>query len=101
MNDNTIYTTLPQTMQLDAEVFLHDAGGNAKMILEPDVLAQAFHEAYERLAPEFGYETREETRQFDPESRNGRLMLAVCDEIIGRIEVEVTTEWVEDDGDGG
>jgi len=24
-------------------------------------LAQAFHEAYERLAPEFGYETRKES----------------------------------------
>ena len=98
MNDNTIYTTVPQTMKLNAEVFLIDADGKAKAFLESKALAQAFHEAYERLAPEFGYETREETRQFDPESPNGRLMLAVCDEIIGRIEVEVTTEWVDDDG---
>lgn len=45
-------------------------------------LAIRFHEAYERLAPRFGYETRPETRNFDPQSQNGRLMVAVCREII-------------------
>jgi len=45
-------------------------------------LAQLFHDTYERLAPEFGYETRLETRTFDPESSNGRLMLAVCKELL-------------------
>lgn len=45
-------------------------------------LAMRFHEAYERLAPRFGYETRAETREFDPQTPNGRLMLAVCREII-------------------
>lgn len=43
--------------------------------------ARAFHEAYERLAPQFGYETREETRAFDPASANGQLMIAVMQEI--------------------
>lgn len=43
-----------------------------------EAMARRFHEAYERLAPEFGYTTREETREFDPESANGRLMIAVC-----------------------
>ena len=41
-------------------------------------LAQRFHTEYERLAPSFGYETRPETRVFDPESPNGKLMIAVC-----------------------
>lgn len=41
-------------------------------------LAIKFHETYERLAPEFGYETRPDTKVFDPESKNGRLMVAVC-----------------------
>ncbi len=41
-------------------------------------MARQFHETYERLAPSFGYETRPETRQFDPSSPNGRLMIAVC-----------------------
>ena len=44
-------------------------------------LAEAFHETYERLAPQYGYETRPETRTFDPNSNNGRLMIAVCREV--------------------
>lgn len=42
------------------------------------VLAIRFHETYERLAPSFGYETRTDTKVFDPESKNGKLMVAVC-----------------------
>lgn len=45
-------------------------------------LARRFHEAYERLAPVYGYATRHETREFDPESPNGKLMVAVCREIL-------------------
>ena len=45
-------------------------------------LAVMFHDTYERLAPKYGYETREETREFDELSRNGQLMIATCDEII-------------------
>lgn len=44
-------------------------------------IAKRFHEAYERLAPEYGYETRHDTREFDPESPNGKLMTAVCLEV--------------------
>lgn len=51
-------------------------------------LARLFHEAYERLAPEYGYETREETRDFDPESPNGRLMIAVCGEVEAALEAD-------------
>lgn len=46
-------------------------------------LAVKFHETYERLAPSFGYETRTDTRTFDPDSKNGRLMVAVCAELSG------------------
>lgn len=51
----------------------------------PDAVAMAvrFHEAYERLAPLYGYETRTDTRAFDPDSKNGRLMTAVCMELFG------------------
>jgi hypothetical protein len=45
-------------------------------------LARQFHETYEKLAPQFGYETREETRDFDATTPNGRLMVAVCGEIL-------------------
>lgn len=44
-------------------------------------LARKFHEVYERLAPDFGYETRKETKDFDPESPNGKLMIRVCGEV--------------------
>jgi len=41
-------------------------------------LARLFHDTYERLAPEYGYETREDTKQFNPTSKNGKLMIAVA-----------------------
>ena len=36
-------------------------------------LAIRFHETYERLAPNYGYETRLDTRAFDPTSKNGKV----------------------------
>ncbi len=47
-------------------------------------MAVFFHETYERFAPSFGYATREDTKQFDPSSNNGRLMQAVCAEWLER-----------------
>lgn len=44
--------------------------------------ATRFHETYERLAPSFGYETRPDTKAFDPDTPNGRLMIAVCGEVV-------------------
>jgi hypothetical protein len=44
-------------------------------------LAREFHDAYERLAPQFGYVTRSETREFDPDSPNGCLMTEVVREV--------------------
>lgn len=43
-------------------------------------IARLFHETYESKAAEFDYKTRKETREFDPESQNGKLMIAVCEE---------------------
>jgi|SRR5690606_9116531 len=54
--------------------------------LEPPVsgqqLAEQFHKLYEGLAPQFGYETKEETKTFNPESNNGKLMIAVSEQIL-------------------
>lgn len=45
-------------------------------------LAIRLHNHYETLAPTFGYETRLDTRQFDPTTPNGKLMVAVCERIL-------------------
>ena len=49
----------------------------------PDDLARQFHEIYERLAPNFGYKTREASAvpwENVPDN-NKRLMIAVCKEL--------------------
>lgn len=51
-------------------------------------LAIFFHETYEKLAPSFGYETRPDTKQFDKDSKNGKLMVAVCKEAIQQIKIK-------------
>ncbi len=51
-------------------------------------LAKQFHDAYEKLAPSFGYETRHDTKQFDPETPNGKLMAAVCREVCEPLEIQ-------------
>jgi len=50
-------------------------------------VAIMFHETYERLAPSFGYETRKDTKEFDPNSPNGKLMVAVCREVGEKISL--------------
>jgi hypothetical protein len=53
----------------------------------PEELARAFHETYERLAPRFGYETRRESAvpwEEVPEN-NKQLMIAVCEELLARV----------------
>lgn len=57
-----------------------------------ELLARLFHDTYEKLAPTFGYETREDTKQFDPTSPNGKLMIAVA----GVINDTYTAHQVED-----
>lgn len=53
-----------------------------------ELIARKFHEVYERLAPSFGYETRQETRRFDPTTPNGRLMIAVCGELAAMLAAD-------------
>lgn len=60
-------------------------------------IARDFHDTYERLAPQFGYETRKDTKQFDPNSPNGKLMQAVCKEVVDRATAkmrEELNEWI-------
>ena len=47
-------------------------------------IAQAFHEAYERLAPDFGYETREASAKpwSEVPEQNKSLMVAVVQALL-------------------
>lgn len=50
--------------------------------MTPEMLARFFHHTYENLAPSYGYETRKDTRAFDPTTPNGKLMVAVAAEAL-------------------
>lgn len=50
-----------------------------KEILE---ITKKFHDTYEKLASEYAYETREDTKVFDINSSNGKLMYATVNEVI-------------------
>jgi hypothetical protein len=51
-------------------------------------LAILFHNLYEEHAPEYGYETKDETKIFKAHTPNGQLMIRVCREIQKYIKVE-------------
>lgn len=53
-------------------------------MVDPEELAQTFHEIYERLAPNFNYKTREASAVpwEDVPENNKRLMIAVCKELM-------------------
>lgn len=62
--------------------------------MTPEEFAQQFHEAYERLAPSFGYKTREASAVpwSDVPEPNRSLMVAVAGEILrDRVIVEKST----------
>ena len=74
----------------------HDVSGMESASASPSLIEEAypqaykwarlFHELYEENAPKFGYATKKETKEFDPESPNGRLMAFVCMEVAKEIE---------------
>ena len=58
--------------------------------MTPIELAKLFHDTYEHLATEYHYKTSIETRIFNSQSPNGKLMIAVCEEVLQRIHNEQT-----------
>jgi hypothetical protein len=52
-------------------------------------LARFFHETYERLAPEYDYETRPDSRTAweDVPEPNKRLMIAVAAEVLRKLRI--------------
>jgi hypothetical protein len=65
-------------------------------------LAKKFHELYEKNAHNYGYETRKETREFNEDTPNGKLMIAVCEQILASLPApesggeEKSKEWIDD-----
>ena len=59
---------------------------NTQGMGDAERIAKAFHEAYEELAPEHGYETREASRKpwEDVPSQNRGLMVAVVARLMER-----------------
>ena len=53
-----------------------------KEILE---ITKKFHDTYEKLSKKYSYETREDTKVFDINSNNGKLMYATVNEIVSPI----------------
>ncbi len=61
---------------------------------DPEGLARMFHDAYERLAPSFGYETRADTAVpwDDVPEPNRALMVAVAAEVLSALAWSVPAE---------
>ena len=59
-------------------------------VLTAENLAQRFYEVYEKLAPNFGYETRPESAKpwADVPANNRALMVATADVLLDEMEVE-------------
>ena len=57
------------------------------MQLTGELLARTFHNAYERLAPSFGYQTRDDSRQPWEEvpEQNRKLMVATAEAVIAQL----------------
>ena len=55
------------------------------MNLEILEITKEFHDTYEKLASEYTYETRKDTKVFDINSSNGKLMYATVNEIVSPI----------------
>lgn len=55
--------------------------------MAPEQLARLFHEAYEELAPSFGYKTRKDSAVpwEDVPEKNKRLMIATAERVLERI----------------
>jgi hypothetical protein len=65
--------------------------------MTPEQLAQLFHETYERLAPEHGYETRKASAVpwADVPANNKALMIAVAEHVLKRAEITLYARLVE------
>ncbi len=63
--------------------------------MKPKELAILFHTRYETFAPAHGYETRDDTKVFDSESKNGKLMVSVCASLLSDLLIASESEIQE------
>ena len=71
---------------------------DAEFVSDAEILARKFHNYYESLSSQFGYETRKDTRDFDKNSPNGQLMIEVCKNILSDEETFNQDVWAEKHG---
>lgn len=64
-------------------------------MMTAEELAQLFHDTYEKLAPDYGYETRKASAVpwSDVPEPNKSLMIAVADKVLDRIKLEAGISW--------
>jgi hypothetical protein len=62
-------------------------------------LAELFHETYEKLAPDYGYKTREASAVpwSDVPEPNKSLMIAVAEQVLATIKLEAGIVWSSGD----
>lgn len=79
--DGVAYMVIKSTIQ---KALIFDQTPRAEVRLEAAALAKRFHETYEKLAPQFNYKTREESKVAwdDVPEDNKNLMMATCAEIL-------------------
>ncbi len=67
-------------------------------IMDAEFMAKMFHDKYEKLAPSFGYKTRDATAKswFDIPENNKKLMIAVAQEILIVQKKQTEEDCVED-----
>lgn len=66
--------------------------------MDAEQIARLFHETYEELAPQFGYETREASRKpwKDVPEKNKKLMIAVAEKVFEIKKKQAAEDCVED-----
>lgn len=71
----------------------------SERVSDEEALAMRFHEAYERLAPSFGYSTREASAKpwADVPADNKALMIAVCAELLPSLDARARITELTDE----
>lgn len=87
--DDTCYICKSERLEYQLNTLRASAPPTYAQVQEgAELLAELFHKTYEQLAPQFGYQTRQDTKRFDRNSPNGKLMLAVCAKVLRALPIK-------------